>query len=166
MLSKFYRRHPLPPKPNLNHVVASAVGGAVAIGAVAFLTEVTGWPWLMAPFGASAVLVFGLPDSPLAQPRNVIGGHLLTTLVGLAFLTAFGASWWSAALAVAVAIAAMQLTRTVHPPAGANPLVVMALGASWEFLINPVLSGAVVIVLVAVLVNNATPKRSYPTYWI
>ena len=143
----------------------SWAGAAVAIGLIGALSASTATPWLMAPFGATAVLVFGLPDSPLAQPRNVIGGHVLTTLVGLIFLSLLGPQWWSMALAVATAIAVMQLTRMVHPPAGANPLLVMLSGASWSFLATPVLIGSVAIVLAALLCNNLAPDRRYPVYW-
>jgi CBS-domain-containing membrane protein len=154
-----------PPRPRLRHMAWSWAGAATAIGLTGALSSATATPWLMAPFGATAVLVFGLPDSPLAQPRNVIGGHLLTSLVGLVFLTALGPQWWSMALAVATAIAAMQMTRMVHPPAGANPLLIMATGASWSFLATPVLTGSVAIVLVALLCNNLAPERRYPMYW-
>lgn len=154
-----------PPRPALRHVLWSWTGAAAAIAAIGALTTATATPWLMAPFGATAVLVFGLPDSPLAQPRNVIGGHLLTTLVGLAFLSALGPQWWSMGLAVATAVALMQLSRTTHPPAGANPLLVMLTGAPWSFLASPVLIGSVAIVLVALLCNNLSPERRYPSYW-
>ena len=154
-----------PPRPRLRHVLWSWVGAAAAIGVIGMLSSATAVPWLMAPFGATAVLVFGLPDSPLAQPRNVVLGHLLTSLVGLVFLTVLGPSWWSVALAVSTAIAVMQLTRTVHPPAGANPLVVMLSGASWSFLAAPVLIGSVAIVLIALLCNNLSSERRYPVYW-
>ena len=154
-----------PPRPALSHVAASWIGAATAIAAVALLGDATATPWLMAPFGASAVIVFGLPDSPLAQPRAVIGGHLLSALVGLVCLSLFPVAWWSLALAVASAVGLMQLTRTTHPPAGANPLVVMLGGVGWDFLATPVLAGALVIVAVAVACNNLTPGRRYPLYW-
>lgn len=103
----------------------------------------------MASFGASCVLAFGVPDSPLAQPRSIIGGHVVSTLVGLLVLGTLGNSWWAGALAVGLALAVMQQTRTLHAPAGANPLVVLAASAPVSFLVTPVLTGAVVIVLVA-----------------
>ncbi|HLO76347.1 MAG TPA: HPP family protein [Magnetospirillum sp.] len=154
-----------PPRPSLAHAAASWLGAATAIAAVAWLGEATGMPWLMAPFGASAVIVFGLPDSPLAQPRAVIGGHLISAAVGLIFLSLFPVAWWSLALAVASAVVLMQLTRTTHPPAGANPLVVMLTGAGWSFLATPVLAGAVMIVVVALACNNLAPGRRYPLWW-
>ncbi|WP_369688942.1 HPP family protein [Bacillus sp. FJAT-26390] len=103
----------------------------------------------MAPFGASCVIAFALPESPLAKPRSIVGGHLISTGVGLAMLQLFGTSTWSLALSVGLAILLMQYTKTVHPPAGADPLVVIISGASWSFLITPVLLGAVIIALAA-----------------
>ena len=155
-----------PARPSWSHVVLSGVGGLFAIGMVALLTQTTGQAWLMAPFGASCVLAFGVPDSPLAQPRNIIGGHVVSTLVGLVTLAVLGAHWWSMGLAVGLAIIAMQATRTTHPPAGANPLLVMVGGLGWGSLLTPVLFGAVVIVLCAVIFNNLSEKRAYPKYWL
>ncbi|MNF93568.1 HPP family protein [compost metagenome] len=119
----------------------------------------------MAPFGASCVIAFALPQSPLAQPRSLVGGHVLSTLVGLCALTAFGVHAWSLALAVGAAITLMQLTHTLHPPAGADPLLVMLTGAGWSFLLTPVLLGAAVIVLVACGYHRATRTSHYPTKW-
>ncbi|MFC0212328.1 HPP family protein [Paenibacillus chartarius] len=125
----------------------------------------------MAPFGATCVLAFGLPDSPLAQPRNIVGGHLLSTAIGLLTLACFGSHPWSLALGVALAIAAMHLTRTVHPPAGADPLLVMLSGAGWSFLLTPVLAGSVLIVAAAWLYHRLMPVSSgsapvrYPKGW-
>ncbi|MFC7049652.1 HPP family protein [Emcibacter nanhaiensis] len=144
------------------HIFWSWLGGAVAIGLLGALTGYTNVPLLMAPFGASCVLVFGLPESPLAQPRNVIGGHTLTALTGFIFLYLFGDGWWAIGLAVGTAIALMQLTRTTHPPAGANPILVMLSAPTASFLLFPVLSGALLVVFVGILVNNISTTRSYP----
>ncbi|WP_217517726.1 HPP family protein, partial [Vibrio metschnikovii] len=102
---------------------------------------------LMAPFGATAVLVFGVPSSPLAQPKNVIFGHLITAFVGVFFTQYIGVSPVTLALATGIAVSAMLMTKTTHPPAGANPLLIMLSGQSWGFLITPVLLGAILIVL-------------------
>lgn len=155
-----------PPRPSWRHVGWSLVGGGLAISVVAALTLSTGYPWLMAPFGASCVLAFGLPDSPLAQPRSIVGGHLLSALVGLVCLSLFGASWWSMGLSVALAIAVMQLSGTTHAPAGANPLLVMTGGLGWSGLLTPVLAGSLVLVACAVLFNNLAEGRRYPRYWL
>lgn len=120
----------------------------------------------MAPFGASCVLAFGMPDSPLAQPRAVIGGHLVATLAGLILGHLFGDGVLVCAVGVGLALAAMQLTRTVHAPAGADPLIVIAAHAPVSYLFSPVLAGSLVIVLTAYCVNNIRSAKSYPRYWI
>ncbi|MDO5609099.1 MAG: HPP family protein [Capnocytophaga sp.] len=143
----------------------SAVGGFLAIAVTAALSQYSETPFLMAPFGATCVLAFGVPGSPLAQPRNIIGGHLVSTLIGLFCLFLFGDGWYSLALGVGASIFLMQLTKTTHPPAGADPLVVIAGAKTIGFLFNPVLSGAVIITLIALFFNNLSSKRKYPTYW-
>ncbi|HGH6014535.1 TPA: HPP family protein [Vibrio mimicus] len=129
--------------------IFAGVGAFLAIGLLTFLdSTLTNVALLMAPFGATAVLVFGVPDSPLAQPKNVIFGHLITAFVGIFFTQFIGVSSLSLALATGIAVSAMLLTKTTHPPAGANPLLIMLAGQSWTFLVTPVLLGAVLIVLV------------------
>lgn len=155
-----------PAAPSLGFTVVSFLGAFLAIGLTGCLSHLSGVPWLMAAFGASCVLVFGVPDSPLAQPRSVIGGHILSTLVGFGVLYFLGNAWWAGALGVALALALMQQTRTLHAPAGANPLVVLTADPSWVFLLTPVLLGSVSIVSVAWCVNNLRSKGSYPKYWI
>jgi len=155
-----------PPRPSYRHILLSWMGGFLGIAITGYLSLAAHTPLLMAPFGATCVLAFGVPDSPLAQPRNVIGGHLLSTFIGLVCLHLFGHQWWAMAIAVATAIAGMQLTRTVHPPAGADPLVVMLTGATWNFLLTPVLFGSLVLAICAVLFNNLVAERTYPKYWL
>ena len=120
--------------------------------------------WLMAPFGATMVILFGLPDSPLAQPRNIFFGHLLTTLVGLLVLNGLGVQPWSLGLAVGLAVSLMLLTHTTHPPAGANPLIVMLSGQGWDFLWSPVALGAAIIILGGLVFHRSTGRR-YPVRW-
>lgn len=155
-----------PPAVTVADAATSGVGGLIAIGLVAYLSQVSGVPWLMAPFGATCVLVFAAHTSPLSQPRSVIGGHLVSTLVGLVVLALFGQAWWSVALAVGLAITAMALTKTLHAPAGADPIVVITANADWGFLFSPVLIGAVAIVGVGLLYNNLFKKRRYPQFWV
>lgn len=145
-------------------ILLPGVGGFLAILACGMLGDAAKVSLLMAPFGASCVIAFALPQSPLAQPRSLVGGHMLSTLVGLCALTAFGVHAWSLALAVGAAIALMLMSRTLHPPAGADPLLVMLTGAKWSFLFTPVLLGAVLLVLVA-LGYHRTTKVIYPTKW-
>lgn len=155
-----------PPRPSLRHVGWSLLGGALAIGIIAGLAAATGQPWLMAPFGASCVLAFGLPDSPLAQPRSIVGGHVLAALVGLVCVSLFGPVWWAMGLSVGLAIAVMQLTGTTHAPAGANPLLAMNGALGWHGLLTPVLAGSLALVACAVLFNNLARERAYPRYWL
>lgn len=142
----------------MNKFVFSFIAGAFAtltIGMLAYLDSVTNSTlWLMAPFGATVVLVFGVPKSPLAQPRNVIIGHFLTALIGVLFVEYVGAAPWSLALATGLAVTVMLLTNTTHPPAGANPMLIMLTGQSWAFLFNPVLIGACVIVGLGLILNK------------
>lgn len=140
-------------------------GGFLAIGLLALMSTLTGNLWIMAPFGASCVLAFGVWDAPLSQPRNIIGGHLVSTLVGLCVFHLFGQAPWVLAVGVGLAIALMMLTRTTHPPAGANPIVVILAGSGWSFLFFPVLIGSVSIVLLALIINNLEHTRKYPTFW-
>lgn len=129
--------------------LAAAVVGTIVIALLLTMGDLMSITLMMAPFGASCVIVFVLPDSPLAKARNVVGGHLISNGAGLVMLHLFGDSTWIIALSVGLSILLMQLTRTVHPPAGADPLVVMLSHAGWSYLFTPVLFGAVLIALAA-----------------
>jgi len=155
----------VPQAPAMFSVMLAGTGATIAIAATASLTDVTGTQFLMAPFGASCFLAFAVPDSPLAQPRNIVFGHLISSAVGLLVMNLLGAGWPAMAVAVGLAIMLMQVTRTGHAPAGADPLVVMAIAPAWDFLVFPVLAGAVMIALVAVVFNNLRKDVSYPRYW-
>lgn len=156
----------LPPKVNINDIVFAWFGGFIAIAIIGYLTQSYDSLLVMGSFGASCVLLFAFPKSPFSQPRNVILGHFLSTFIGLFFLHFIGSEWWSMSLALASAIAVMVATRTVHPPAGSNPLIVFLLGSTWEYLIFPSLIGSIILVVVALLYNNLHPKRNYPSYWM
>ncbi|MDA8098365.1 MAG: HPP family protein [Nitrospiraceae bacterium] len=164
-----------PPGVGLREVVWSWLGGFVGIALCAFLSSVYFEPrdlsLLIGSFGASAVLVYGAIKSPLAQPRNLVGGHVISGLVGVACWMLVGnTTWLAAALAVSCAIAAMLATKTLHPPGGATALIaviggpkVHALGFLYAIL--PAGAGAVVLLAVALIVNNLCHHRRYPEYW-
>ncbi|WP_459500452.1 HPP family protein [Bacillus sp. C1] len=151
---------------NIKDSLTGLLGGFLTIITLLYLTNITSTEWLMAPFGASCVLAFGVWNAPLSQPRNIIGGHFISTFIGLSIYHLFGNEYWTIALAVGMAIAIMMLTKTTHPPAGADPIIVILGANSWSYLITPVLIGSVVIVVIALLMNNICNKRSYPTFWI
>jgi CBS-domain-containing membrane protein len=138
--------------------VLAGLGGFLTIGILATANAAGALPLLIAPFGASCVLVFGVPASPFARPRNVIGGHLITALMGLSAVSVLGAGPAGIAVGVGLAIAAMMVTDTVHPPAGANPIVVALTLPGWSFLVFPVLFGAMVIVGIGLIYNRLPPR--------
>lgn len=163
--AKFKTAERSPQAPEFTHAFFSALGALIAISCVALLSKATHVPFMMAPFGATCVLAFGVQDSPLAQPRNIIGGHLIASVLGLACLHWLGNDWYSLALGVGLPIGIMQLTKTTHPPAGATPLVIILSEAKWSFILYPVLTGAVAIVIIALVFNNILSTRRYPKYW-
>jgi hypothetical protein len=153
------------PQFSYHQVLLSWLGSFLGIAVLSYLSVSTPYPLIAAPFGATAVLVFAVPDSPLAQPRNVIGGNCIGALVCISLVYAFGTAPWVMALSVATAIKLMQLTKTLHPPGGAVALVGVMSGASWGFLLTPVLAGSIIIVLCTLAFNNLAPGRAYPKHW-
>ena len=165
-----------PPRAPMTEVVWSTLGGFFGIAAVYVAGHVQGFQvndlvFLIGSFGASAVLLYGIPLSPFAQPRNLIGGHILSALVGVSCY--FLLPEWTglaAALAVGLSIGVMHLTRTLHPPGGATALIAVV-GSShvhqlgYWYVIAPVAIGALIMLLVALIINNLANSRHYPEYW-
>ncbi|KAK9762676.1 hypothetical protein K7432_011370 [Basidiobolus ranarum] len=133
-------------------------------------------PTIIGSFGASAVLIYGAVDSPLAQPRNFLGGHIISAFVGVSigkiWLSLFNQPedfiWLQAALAVSISIVLMQITRTVHPPGGATALIAVSSGPNilnlgYLYMAIPVLFGTILMLGVALIINNI--QRQYPMYW-
>jgi CBS-domain-containing membrane protein len=135
------------------------------------LLEGTGMLLIVGSFGASAVLIYGAPKSPLAQPRNLMGGHVLSALVGVASYRLFHDNLWLAsAVAASTAIAVMHATRTLHPPGGATALIAVISGKNihdlgFLYALMPVGAGAAVMLVVALVVNNIPKGRRYPECW-
>lgn len=134
-LTKFRISERSPKPPAFRHVLLSTTGGMIAISVIAGLTQLSGVPLLMAPFGATCILAFGVPESPLVQPRHIVGGHLISAFIGLLSLQLLDAGWLSMAVGVSAAVGTMHLTGTTLPPAGANPIVVILAKAKWGFLL-------------------------------
>lgn len=145
-----------------HHHIKSGIGAVLAMLAVGALTVTTGVPLLIAPFGASAVLLFGQPRSPLAQPVNAIGGYLLAAIVVAIAAHFFPEIWWAAAIGVGVTIAGMSLLRVTHPPAGAVPLVAFGSHLDPMTLLLVVLIGSVLLVMIAVVHHAIPPSTQYP----
>jgi CBS-domain-containing membrane protein len=165
-----------PPGVPWSELAWSWTGAVLGIGICSYLSsryfEPRDLSLLIGSFGASAVLVYGAIKSPLAQPRNLVGGHVISGLVGVACSQLFGDTvWLAAALGVSLAIVAMLATRTLHPPGGATALIAViggpkihSLGYLYAFL--PAGAGAVILLIVALLVNNLAKNRRYPEYWL
>ena len=165
-LQKFRgQRGALPPRLPAKKIALAGLGAALAIGFVATLAGLTHQPLLLGSLGASCVFLFGLPEAPFSQPRNVIAGHVFSSLIGLVFLEAFGPQPWALGLALGAAVVVMFATRTVHAPAGSNPVIVFMTQPDWSFVLAPTLVGAVGVVLVALLFNNAVHPGRYPLHW-
>ena len=134
------------------------LGGTLSIFILLQLSQVSDYVWIMAPFGASCVLLYAVPYSPLAQAKDVILGHVSSACVGLLFLEFFPIRAFTIALAVGISIAVMQCLKCIHPPAGANPLVLLLtyqqVHYGWDFLLFPVLTGAVLLVVIAKILNR------------
>jgi CBS-domain-containing membrane protein len=146
-------------------VAGLGIAIAIAIGVMEWLSLASHYPLAIIPFATSIALVIGSPDGEPAQPRALIGGHLVATLVGLAMVKLTGPSAWAAAVAVGLAILAMYLTGTFHPPAGIDPLLVVSNGLPWSFLLAPVLAGALLLTAFAYLWHRWLRRRPWPQRW-
>lgn len=165
----FDRAEKLPENANFIDLLRSLIGGTLGIFILLELSQLTGNKFIMAPFGATCVLLFAVSHSPLAKPRNVIFGHLISAFVGLVILKYVGVSAFTTALAVGISIFLMHLYKCIHPPAGATTLVVLLtaheITYDWDFLFVPVLAGSLALIAVALVVNNIKPNQKWPAYW-
>jgi CBS-domain-containing membrane protein len=152
-------------KLNIHHISWSSLGSFVAIGWIAYVSSITGYTFLIPPFGATCYIVFSIPDSAFAQPRNIIGGHVLAVLVGLLCLFIFGSNWWSQAIAISSIVAGMHLIRVNHPLAAATTMfLTLQEHSDWKVLFT-VLIGSIMVAAVAVVFNKYVLKHKYPHYW-
>ncbi len=141
----------------------SAVGAFVCISVLAYFNSFdVNNLWLIPPFGASMVLVMAVHESPLAHPKNVLFGHIISACSGVFIYSIVGFSFLSVGLGVGLAIFLMMTTKTVHPPAGANPIIAILGAKGLDFIIMPVAAGAFFIVLFAIIYNKLL-KRKYFT---
>jgi len=165
-----------PPGVGFGELLWSWIGAIIGTGICAYLSahyfEPRDLTLLIGSFGASAVLAYGAIKSPLAQPRNLVGGHVISGLVGVACYQLFGVTvWFAAAMAVSLAVVAMLATKTLHPPGGATALIAVIGGAKihnlgFLYAVLPAGAGALILLIVALIVNNLSKNRRYPEYWI
>ncbi len=146
--------------------IAAGLGGAIAIAVMELLSSAFVYPLAVIPFATSIVLVLAMPEAMAAQPRALVGGHLVATLAGLAVVKLAGPHAWAAAAAVGLAILLMVLSDTLHPPAGIDPLLVVTANLSWPFLISPVLCGALLLTAFALFWHRGVNRRPWPQRWL
>ena len=150
------------------------IGAGITIGILtyitfqSFLAGTNYGLWLAASFGSSVVVVFGYPENEFAQPKNVLLGHILCTLVGIIFVTLFNITqdrsifYLAIGLAVGISVMLMMAFKVTHPPAGGNTIVVMLTQNSFQFLIFPIMAGAITIIIGGIIYNRLILKRKYP----
>ncbi|UXX79294.1 HPP family protein [Reichenbachiella carrageenanivorans] len=158
-------------------LIWSFIGGFIGIGLIGYIQSLSfnqlENTFLVGSFGASAVLLYGATNSPLSQPRNLVGGHLVSATVGVSIAYCISSPelhWLACALAVGLAIVGMLITKTVHPPGGATALIanigsekIKSLG--YMYVLNPILTGTIILLVVALIFNNLPKNRSYPYKW-
>ncbi len=164
-----------PPRVGLTEVLWSWIGSFSGLAAVSLIhykiLDQTGLLLIIGSFGASAVLIYGAIRSPLAQPRNLLGGHVLSAIIGVTtFKLLGGQPWLAAAIAVSTSIAIMHLTGTLHPPGGATALIAVIGGESvhnlgYLYVLMPTALGAIVMLIIALIINNIPKNRKYPEFW-
>ena len=183
MLKKYFQKMRggaiSPPRKPLNEIALSCIGAFLGIYLISVIHQLMNIDtlnhiYLVGSFGASAVLIYGAPQAEFSQPRNLIGGHIISAIIGvtlfqyLSFDIAILGS-----LAVSLSIVAMHLTRTLHPPGGATALIAV-IGTEqihhlgFMYVISPIFSGAVILLFVALFINNlsSSQQRHYPRYWL
>jgi len=152
-------------KPLIQKAIIAGFFSTVTIGVLTILTYKSTLGYFIAgSFGSSMVLLFGFPESPFAQPKNVFFGHLCTALVGVIFVNFVPLPIYiNIAIGVGLGVFLMILLNIVHPPAGGNPIMVIIGSASYDYLINPIIFGCIIILLLAIFVNKFLLQKNYPS---
>ena len=152
-------------KKNIIKSVFAAFFSTLTIGVLTFLTYKTDYGiFLIASFGSSMVLLYGYPESPFAQPKNIFFGHLLTSIVGIVFVYFVHLPIFvTMPLAVGFGVGLMILLNVTHPPAGGNPIIVIIGSVSIDYLINPIIIGSLIILFFGVVLNRLILKKKYPS---
>ena len=152
-------------KKNLEPI-ASGLSAAIVISILAFLTYEVAGIWLIFSFGATVFIVFVLYDLETAQPKNIFFGHLVSILVGIIINETIGLSFYSLGFAVGISIILMIYFKIMHPPAASNPLVALSMDLSFDYVLFPVIAGALIIIITSIIINRFILKRNYPKKWL
>ena len=150
-----------------DHLLKSILAGlfsTITIGALTYLTYKTSFGlFLIASFGSSMVLLYGYPESPFAQPKNIFFGHVLTAFIGIVVLKFIPLPIYiTIPLATGLGVCLMILLNVTHPPAGGNPIIVIIGGVSFEYLISPIILGSIIVLVFGVVLNRFVLKKKYP----
>tara|TARA_B100000963_G_scaffold335386_1_gene329481 strand:- start:339 stop:803 length:465 start_codon:yes stop_codon:yes gene_type:complete len=150
---------------NIKQSFLASLFSIITISILTFLTYKTEYGvFLLASFGSSMVLLYGYPESPFAQPKNVFFGHLITAITGLIFLNFIPLPIYiNIPLAVGFGVGLMILLNVTHPPAGGNPIIVIIGSVSFDYLFSPVITGSIIIIVFAIIINRFILKKSYPS---
>ena len=150
---------------NIKQSILAGIFSIITIGILTSLTYKTEFGvFLLASFGSSMVLLYGYPESPFAQPKNVFFGHLVTSVVGLVVLYFIPLPlFMTIPLAVGLGVGLMILFNVTHPPAGGNPIIVIVGSVSFDYLFSPVITGTIIIIIFAIIINRFILKKSYPS---
>ena len=152
---------------NKENLIKSSLAGLfsiITIGALTYLTyETTFGLFLVASFGSTMVLLYGYPESPFAQPKNIFFGHLVTALIGILVLNFLTLPLFIIIpIAVGLGVGFMILLNVTHPPAGGNPIIVIIGSVSYDYLLNPIIFGSIIVVAFGIIINRFILKKKYP----
>jgi len=150
-------------KENIIRSLFAGLFSIITIGILTLLTYKTSYGiFLIASFGSSMVLLYGYPESPFAQPKNIFFGHLLTSLIGVIFVLLPLPIFISIPFAVGIGVSLMIILGITHPPAGGNPIIVIIGGASFNYLLSPIILGSIIVILFGIALNRFIAKKKYP----
>ena len=150
-------------KENTIRSLFAGLFSIITIGILTLLTYKTSYGiFLIASFGSSMVLLYGYPESPFAQPKNIFFGHLLTSLIGVIFVLLPLPIFISIPFAVGIGVSLMIILGITHPPAGGNPIIVIIGGASFNYLLSPIILGSIIVILFGIALNRFIAKKKYP----
>ena len=147
--------------------IVNGLSAGLVIALLALLTFETsfGLPWLVFSFGSSALILFVFHDSEFAQPKNIFFGHLISIIIGILINELMGISFVSLGLSVGISVSVMMYLRIVHPPAAANPLIALYADVSYDFILFPIITGSILLILVSFIINKFVLRRNYPKKW-